>query len=180
MRRSLVPALALVLALAGCQSLTGGSAPTPEETAAAESQFEMLKTLEGTWVSEGGEEDGADAGTTVTYATTAGGSALLETVFAGSPHEMVTLYTLDNGRLVLTHYCIMNNQPHMVALPPTEDNAVEFVCDGAPGNVASEDVKHMHRGKLTLVDPGSLHSEWQTAENGELGGTSSFKLRRAD
>ena len=40
---------------------------------------------------------------------------MVETVFPGSPHEMVTVYHADGPDLVLTHYCMEGNQPRMRA-----------------------------------------------------------------
>ena len=49
------------------------------------------------------------------YAVTAAGSAVVETVFPGTEHEMVTVYHADGSDLVLTHYCMEGNQPRMRA-----------------------------------------------------------------
>lgn len=43
------------------------------------------------------------------------GTAVCETLFPGTPHEMITMYHLDNGVLTATHYCAMGNQPRMSA-----------------------------------------------------------------
>src|SRR5438309_5279140 len=62
--------------------------------------FEKIKALAGEWEAKGtGEHSG-----TVSYKVTAGGSAVLETLFGGSDHEMVTLYYLEGGDLAMTHY----------------------------------------------------------------------------
>lgn len=47
----------------------------------------------------------------------AAGNVLCETMFPGSDHEMVNMYHLDNGSLVVTHYCAIGNQPRMVYTP---------------------------------------------------------------
>ena len=41
------------------------------------------------------------------------GSALVERLFPGTDHEMVSIYHLVGSDLVLTHYCAMANQPRM-------------------------------------------------------------------
>lgn len=49
------------------------------------------------------------------FKVTSGGSAIVETVFEGTPHEMVTVYHDNSDRQVtLTHYCMLPNQPKMI------------------------------------------------------------------
>jgi hypothetical protein len=95
MRVSARAAVGALLALA-CQS---SGAAQPIDSAAA---FNRLKTLVGTW------EQNGDRGAPVTYTLTGRDSVLLEA--AGG---MMTAYHLDNGTLVLTHFCGAGNQPRM-------------------------------------------------------------------
>src|SRR4051794_16349502 len=88
-----------------------GEPPTAQGPGSAE--FERLKSLVGTWKGK------ADVGQgpidmTVQYRLLAGGSVLEERVFAGTPMEMVTMYYDKEGKLALTHYCVMGNRPGMV------------------------------------------------------------------
>ena len=46
--------------------------------------------------------------------TTGGGSAVTETLFPGTAHEMMSVYHMDGDDLVLTHYCAGGNQPRMM------------------------------------------------------------------
>jgi hypothetical protein len=41
----------------------------------------------------------------VEYRVTGAGSAVVETLFPGTPHEMVTVYHARKGVLCMTHYC---------------------------------------------------------------------------
>jgi len=71
----------------------GGGRPVPFG-------LERLKALAGDWVAA---EDGemAKKGDLVSrYAVAASGSAVVETVFPGTPHEMVTVYHADGPDLV--------------------------------------------------------------------------------
>ena len=73
----------------------------------AKSAFTQLKTLAGTWnnkVSGHHEHEHAND-TKVIYRLTGAGSALVETDFPESDHEMVSVYHLDGDDLRLTHYC---------------------------------------------------------------------------
>ncbi|MBI3268140.1 MAG: hypothetical protein HYZ53_03895 [Planctomycetes bacterium] len=132
----------------------------------ANPDFERMKKLTGTWkgTSQMGEDPAAEA--SVTYKVTSGGTAILETIFAGSDHEMLTVYTVDKGELVLTHYCVMGNQPHMKAGVARDPNVIAFTCVGA-GNLASEDDPHMHAGKFTFVDDDHLKTTWTMCKGGK-------------
>src|SRR5579883_3440161 len=81
--------------------------------------FESLKKLAGDWVQIG--KDGKPAGPVVSsIRVTSAGTAVEETLFPGTAHEMVTMYHLDGGELVLTHYCALGNQPHMRLTPESK------------------------------------------------------------
>src|SRR5690348_2757738 len=71
--------------------------------------FERLKSLAGDWMGKG---PGGQEITMLRFRVTAGGSALEETEFPGTDHEMVTVFHMDGDRLALTHYCHLGNQPH--------------------------------------------------------------------
>src|SRR5688572_30587807 len=94
-------------------------------------EFERLKTLVGTWTGR------ADIGQgpidmTVHYRLLAAGSVLEERVFAGTPNEMVTMYYDQNGRLALTHYCMMGNRPGML-LKSSDEKTLKFDFDKTCG-----------------------------------------------
>ena len=81
----------------------------------AKTAFAKLKTLKGTWnnkVSEAEHHEPAPD-TKVIYRLTGAGSALVETDFPDSNHEMVSVYHLDGEDLRLTHYCAAGNQPRL-------------------------------------------------------------------
>src|SRR5438132_14283366 len=65
------------------------------------SRLDVLKRLAGDWVGKakhGSQEHDA----TASYKVTSGGSAVVETLFGGTEHEMVTVYHHDGDDLVLT------------------------------------------------------------------------------
>ena len=168
------------LVVSACGS-TGGERQV--NAVSAEEIFERLKGLEGTWVQvavESSEDEMvAEAGTPVTYRLTSGGSAVVETVFEGRPHEMVTVYYVDNGRLKLTHYCAMGNQPHMLADSLVGPDEVSFTCVGA-GNTKSHDDPHMHWAQLRFAADGTLEAQWTMAKELQPGMVANLKLERAD
>src|SRR5687767_10130795 len=80
------------------------------------SGLEKMKKLAGTWVAA--DKDGKPTDQVVSIIkVTAGGSAVHETLFPGQPHEMISVYTADGPDLVMTHYCVLGNQPRMKADP---------------------------------------------------------------
>ena len=88
---------------------------------------------------------------------TAGGSAVHETIFPGQPMEMVSVYHLDRGDLVMTHYCVLGNQPRMKADPKSPANQICFKFAGGSNLDPARD-KHVHEGTITFVDDD--HVEW--------------------
>jgi hypothetical protein len=135
-------------------------------------RFDNLKALAGEWTMSGG-----DGSVAVTYRVTAGGSAVVETLFPGAPHEMVTMYTIDKGELVLTHYCAEGNQPRMKAVKSGDANAIAFKFDGG-GNIKSSKDGHRHEATFAFIDPDHVKSTWLFYNDGKAGETKEFSLVR--
>src|SRR5437868_5054306 len=87
--------------------------------------LERFAQLAGEWVGKG-MHGGKEHDIRVIYKVTAGGSAVVETIDPGSDHEMVTVIHPDGDALLLTHYCMLGNQPHMKAMPKTGDSKIAF------------------------------------------------------
>ena len=139
---------------------------TGSQPAAAASAFERLKNLAGEWVAA---EDGEmfKKGEIVSrYSVTAAGSAVVETVFPGSPHEMVTVYHADGPDLVLTHYCMEGNQPRMRAKNPKASSRLDFAFDGGTGIDPKKD-RHMNSAAIEFVGPDELSTVWTEIEAGK-------------
>ncbi len=148
-----------------------------EHTGMAPSALDPLKKLEGEWTGKAGPTGGDKMDASVIYHVTADGSAVMETLFRGTPHEMVTMYTLDKGALVLTHYCDAHNQPHMKARKGGAANELAFdFAGGANINPAKD--QFMHNAKVVFVDDDHLHSEWTSWKAGKPGSTMVFELER--
>jgi hypothetical protein len=139
---------------------------TPKEA------FEKLKKLEGTW--EGQATGGMAA--KVIYKVTGAGSALVETQFPGSAHEMVTVYHLDGGALVMTHYCAAGNQPSMKFKPGKDGNTLAF--DFYKGSNMKTTDMHMHSMKFMFKDNDHVTSYWTSFSGGKSAGTVSFDMKR--
>lgn len=138
--------------------------------------FEQMKSMVGEWASSiavnGQKKEAA-----FTYRLTAGGSALIESLFAGTDHEMVSVYTVDRGVLVLTHYCMMGNQPHMKMDAQADPKVLSFTFDGG-GNMASDRDEHMHAAKYTWTDADHVTAVWSHWEDGKAAGDVTIELTR--
>jgi hypothetical protein len=138
----------------------GAKLPAPPTNAG----LEKMKKLAGTWVA-------ADAGGKPTeqvvsiIKVTAGGSAVHETLFPGQPHEMVSVYTADGPDLVMTHYCVLGNQPRMKADPKSPPNQIVFRFAGGTNLNVTKD-RHMHEATLTFVSDDRIELQGTGWENG--------------
>jgi hypothetical protein len=101
----------------------------------------------------------------------------METLFPGSPHEMRSVYFLDGGELVLTHYCAMGNQPRMKLSPASTDRTLVFDFAGGTNVDPAKDV-HVHSGKIQLAGPDALEAEWTVWGGGKQTGANRFVLAR--
>jgi hypothetical protein len=145
--------------------------------------FEMLKQLSGNWSGTAQHGDGqAQDGAKVEYRLTGAGSVVMETLFPGTEHEMVTMYYLDGDDLVMTHYCSMGNQPHMKAqafkAEAGKPATLRFACTGGGTNMTETDA-HMHAAELTFTDKDHLAARWTMYEDSKPGMVATFTLTRA-
>src|SRR5262245_34642267 len=127
--------------------------------------LEKMKKLAGTWLAA--DKDGKPTDQVVSIIkVTAGGSAVHETLFPGTPMEMISIYTAEGSDLVLTHYCVLGNQPRMKADPKSVTaNQISFAFAGG-GNLNPQKDKHMHAATLTFVDADHIELEGVAWENG--------------
>jgi hypothetical protein len=152
MQRFLIGGLVLLALTGGARSDDKASDKAPATPPA----LERLKKLAGTWVAAGKDGKPTDQVVSVVRVT-AGGSAVHETLFPGQPHEMVSVYHRDGADLVMTHYCMLGNQPRMKADPNSPPNQIRFQFAGGSNLDPAKD-KHMHEGTITFVDDD--HIEW--------------------
>ena len=162
------------LSLAACLAWAGSPDKVAPSDANAKLAFEKLKGLAGHW-----EATGKNGVTTTSYEIVADGTAILErTVVPGDKGEMVTVYHLDDGRLVLTHYCEAGNQPHMRAQPfDPSSNQLRFDFAGG-GNLRDPKVGHMHSVVLTFAGADALNADWAWQENGKPGFHAQMEFHR--
>src|SRR5262249_22552816 len=103
-KRMVFPVLIL---LAGATVPVAGQdkkAAVPE--AGKNAGFEQFKLLAGEWTGQAVKGPKAGMEVRAAYKVTAGGSAVVETLFPGTDHEMITVIHRDGDDLLLTHYCM--------------------------------------------------------------------------
>ncbi len=155
---SLLLAIAL-LSVAAATRADEKAAPTNAE------RFAALKKLAGDWVQLG--KDGKPTDKLVSsIRVTSGGSAVQETLFPGSDHEMVTMYHLDGDDLILTHYCMLGNQPRLRAEPGTNVNKIAFKFVSST-NLKSKDDHHMNQATITIQGKDRFKAEWVSCKEGK-------------
>jgi hypothetical protein len=173
-------ALTTIISLVSVSSSVSAEEPAMPTAPAESEQFAKIKSLVGTWEGTGGKENATDEERkpiTVTYKLTAGGSTVMETVFADTPMEMITMYHMDGQDLVLTHYCMTANQPTMTAQPSDDPNIIPFKFTGG-ANIATGNEMHMHHAVHTLTDNDNIQSRWTLYINGEPDHTALLELHR--
>jgi hypothetical protein len=159
--------IVLLMALfltSACGFAAGPDANSVSGTA-AESAFARLKGLAGEWQSVNAKGKKS----ILNYRIVSAGSAVVEQFRSDAlppGGEMLTVYYLDGGALVLTHYCMAKNQPHLRATrynPAAGELDFDFV---SAGNMSSPADGHMHSAKIHFIDGDHLSSDWQFVENG--------------
>ena len=143
----------------------GRGEDAPVAAKPAHPMFERIKKLAGTWVEAG--QDGKPTDKVVSVVkVTAGGSAAQETLSPGQPMEMVSVYHLDKGDLLMTHYCALGNQPRMKADPASPPNQIVWKFAGGTNLDPAKDA-HMHGATVTFVDDDHLEIVGEAWENGK-------------
>jgi hypothetical protein len=137
--------------------------------------FERMKELAGVWegtsnMSKEGEK------VRVEYRLSSGGSSVVETLFPGTPHEMVSVYFDDKGQLTMTHYCALRNQPRM-KLQKADAQNLSFVFAGGT-NIDPKKDAYMHSLTITFVDKNRIIEKWALFKGGKEQEKSVFDLTR--
>ena len=116
---------------------------------------------------------------TASYRITSGGSAIVETVFEGAPHEMVTVYHDNPDRQVtLTHYCMLHNQPKMV-LKRQQKQALSFdLAKDADIDVDKE--WHMHSLTIKMDGNDRMSQHWTEYKDGKPGKSVEIAYKRVE
>jgi hypothetical protein len=153
-----------------------GSQAQEEKKATNKTALDRFKQLAGEWVGKGIHGD-MEHEARIVYKVTAGGSAVVETIDPGGLHEMVTVIHPDGDALLLTHYCMLGNQPQMKAMPKAGDNKIAFEFVKAT-NLRSDKDMYMRSATFTFVDKDTLKTEWTLYKDGKESAKAVFELKR--
>lgn len=139
-------------------------------------ELQKLKSLEGKWQGTT-VMDGKEMPFTVVYETSSNGSVVVETLFPDTPHEMVSVYYDDGGKLSMTHYCAVGNQPHLVLDKATDSVISLGFVSGS--NIDPGKGGYMHDVSFDFEDNGTIVQKWTYFQDGRQSGVSTFTFARA-
>jgi hypothetical protein len=143
--------------------------------------MEFFKGLTGDWqsVAAGHEHGSATAanGTTRSFRTKANGSAVVETIGAGTKNEMETILHMDGDKLLLTHYCALQNAPVLRFEKSNKPGEIKFVFDGGTNFDPKVDA-HFHEGTFQVKDKDTIEQSTTVFTNGKASPESHSVLKR--
>jgi hypothetical protein len=152
--------------------VTASAAPHDMPQIKSSPSLEKLKQLSGSW--KGSGADMGDGTVEVQYRVSSGGSAVVETLFPGTPQEMTSIYYDEGGKLAMTHYCMLGNHPVMKLKKETPTEL--FFDAGEKSPLKNE--PHMHTLEISFLNPNSIEQKWAMFEHGKEAHSSVFKLER--
>lgn len=181
---SAVSLLASTVAFAQLDADKPADKPAPSE---AQKSFDTMKTLAGSWkgrvtVDPPMHEMG-NADMDVSLRVTSRGNALVHEMKDPSKPDdptrsdhPVTMFYLDNDRLLLTHYCDAGNRPRMAARTSPDGKIVEFDFLDIAGNTQ---FGHMEHAVFTAIDANHHVEDWTFVMPGDKPIHAHFDLKRA-
>jgi hypothetical protein len=89
----------------------------------------------------------------------------------------VTMFYLDNDRLVLTHYCDAGNRPRMAARTSPDGKTLEFDFLDVAGNTQ---YGHMEHAVFTFIDANHHTEDWTFKMKGDKLMHAHMDLQRAN
>ena len=184
--RTLLTVLAIALVVAAPQLVSAQMEMQPYQGSA---EFERMKGLIGIWEGEmpmkskGKKEMHEEHAKMmqkmrVSYHLTAGGSAIVETFAPGTPMEMVSVYHDRGGKLSMTHYCMLGNQPRM-DLQDSQDGKMMFMFSD-DNEVDPAKGMHMHSMALSVVDRDNIIQRWTMFQEGKAQQAHDMRLARVE
>jgi phage tail protein X len=154
----------------------------------AQKSFTEMKTLAGSWqgpvkVDPPQPEMENGKPMAISLRVTSRGNALVhEMNEAGASDDPtktdhpVTMFYLDNDRLLLTHYCDAGNRPRMAARTSPDGKTVEFDFVDVAG---STKYGHMQHAVFTIIDANHHTEDWTFMMPGDKPVHAHMDLQRA-
>jgi hypothetical protein len=138
-------------------------------------EFERMRELVGVWEGTSNMPKEGEK-VRVEYRLSSAGSSVVETLFPGTTHEMISVYYDVKGKLTMTHYCALRNQPRMEIQNADPKNLHFMFVDG--GNIDPMKDAHMHSLTISFVDKDHIIQKWTLVVDGKEKETSVFELSR--
>jgi len=149
----------------------------------AEDIYATMKTLKGEWVLSPADKQEGEASKNVIVAPLVGtdrigmkfriiglGSTVQEILLPDTQKEMVTMYHCMDafcGEVKATHYCVMQNQPEMLADEESTETKLIYNCN-METELCQSDEMHIHKITHELSNNGkhlkSTYSSWKDGE----------------
>ena len=146
--KSIYAAMIVVLVSLSTATLAQTAATAPSE---AQTSFNKLTTTP-----PAPEIDGTTMH--VTLRTTSMGNAVVhEMTSPARKDDPITMFYLENDKLMLTHYCDAGNRPRMTAKTSPDGKNLDFDFVDVIGNMQ---YGHMHHANFTIVDDNHHIEEW--------------------
>jgi hypothetical protein len=153
---------AIVVLLAASNLLAQTTAQTMP-AASTNPMFDKLKTLVGSW--QGKDQHGNVVH--LTFELVSNGSVLMERHTSANGAEMVSMYSMEGNRILLTHYCSAGNQPVLQSQPlPAASKQMDFSFVRATG-LKTPDDGHMVGLSITFEDKDRLSQIWNYSDHGK-------------
>lgn len=170
MKTLVILAITFLFTQIGATAALAQNPATPSSATLA--AFEKLKTLVGEWEARDGVSYGGKP-IRISYKMVSHGTGVMETYTqVGSDIiEMVTVYHLDGDKLVLTHFCAVNNQVRLRAEPVAEgakELRFSFV-DASNLSVSNKEV--MNHLVITFQDRDRFTQAWTWRMTNDKGKT---------
>jgi hypothetical protein len=152
--RAVIVSLAWALCAGAVSAQTGARDP-----------FEQLQSLAGDW-----QADLPGVGTlTNSIRLASNGKAIAETIGTAADNE-VSVYTRNNDRILLTHFCALTPDGHQVRLETARLNgsrdSLLFAFIGAT-NLHGTTAPHIRRLLMTFIDRDHFSEKWTKTEGGK-------------
>src|ERR1700675_279757 len=123
--------------------------------------LDRFKSMTGTWSGKGAHGETSE----VTYQLIAGGTSVMADIRMGD-EAMTSLFYVDGGRLLMTHFCPSNNQPRMQAAIAADGKTVTFDFLDAT-NLSSPQAGHMHKVVYVFTDADHYTEDWTWKHQGK-------------
>jgi len=138
-------------------------------------EFNRLSQLVGQWEATNSHHPQGEK-SAVEYSLSSAGTALVEKLFVGTPHEMVSVYHDVGGKLMMTHYCAMGNAPKLELQKASQKEYDFSLANNSGLNDAKE--PHMHSLNVKFKSQDKLVQKWTSWKEGKETESTIIELKR--